>query len=138
MKTKLLVISLLLAFCGITTEVVAQSNVFHRDAATTGNWWDGSNPWWIGVERDRPDRSNDRAQIVQLQGAISAPERSHALKYYRYNLMMAEVSVIPPPNGDPGNGNGQPVPLGGGLLVLATLGMAYGAAKLYRSRKKKS
>ena len=45
MKTKLLVISLFLAFCGITNEVVAQSNVFHRSEVLTGNWWDDANPW---------------------------------------------------------------------------------------------
>ena len=55
--------------------------------------------------------------------------------------MLVVASVVlyaqaPPPPPAPGHDTDQPAPLGSGLAVLATLGMAYGAAKLYRARKK--
>ena len=55
-------------------------------------------------------------------------------------LVVASVALYaaPPPPPPPGQSTDQPAPLGSGLAVLATLGLAYGAAKLYRARKKKS
>lgn len=38
----------------------------------------------------------------------------------------------PPPPGHPGD---QPAPLGSGLGILAALGIAYGAKKIYDARK---
>jgi hypothetical protein len=40
----------------------------------------------------------------------------------------------PPPPGEDRSGD-QPAPLGNGLAILAVLGLAYGAKKLYDARK---
>jgi len=41
----------------------------------------------------------------------------------------------PPPPPGHGNPNDQPAPLGSGLGILALLGIAYGAKKVYDARK---
>ncbi len=41
---------------------------------------------------------------------------------------------VPPPP-PPGQNEDQPAPLGSGLGILAALGLAYGAKKLYDARK---
>jgi len=59
-----------------------------------------------------------------------------------FALLVVAAVVIhahgPPPPPPPGRTTDQEAPLGSGLAVLATLGMAYGVAKLYRARRKKS
>lgn len=55
--------------------------------------------------------------------------------------MLVAISVAlyaPPPPPGHGHPTDQPAPLGSGLAVLATLGLAYGAAKWHSARKKKS
>ncbi len=42
---------------------------------------------------------------------------------------------LPPPPDHGGSGD-QPAPIGSGLLILAGLGAAYGAKKMYDARKK--
>jgi len=50
-------------------------------------------------------------------------------------VIHAQTTPSPPSRG---HDTDQPAPLGSGIAVLAALGMAYGAAKLYRARRKKS
>lgn len=52
-------------------------------------------------------------------------------------LFMATVSIAQPPlPGQHGSDNDQPAPIGGGLLILIALGAAYGAKKVYDTRKR--
>jgi len=56
-------------------------------------------------------------------------------------LVVAAVAIhaqTPPPLPPAGRTTDHEAPLGSGLAVLASLGIAYGVAKLYRARKKKS
>jgi len=49
---------------------------------------------------------------------------------------IAQVPPPPPPgHGETGNQSGGNAPIGGGLFILIGLGAAYGANKLYQSRK---
>lgn len=43
---------------------------------------------------------------------------------------------LPPPPDHGQGGDQQPAPIGSGLLILAGLGAAYGARKVYNARKK--
>ena len=46
----------------------------------------------------------------------------------------------PDPGGDPNTGGGTPVggsPIGGGIIILTTLAMGYGARKVYELRSEK-
>jgi hypothetical protein len=55
----------------------------------------------------------------------------------------AQTGPPPPPNGDPGSETAQDNKLGGnanvggGVLILLTLGLAYGGKRLYDLRKQK-
>ena len=54
-------------------------------------------------------------------------------------LVVASLALYaqsPPRPPARGQSTDQPAPLGSGLAVLATLGLAYGAAKWYRACKK--
>ena len=52
-------------------------------------------------------------------------------------LMGTAAIAQPPPPGQHGEpGDQQPAPIGSGLVILAALGAAYGARKVYVARKK--
>ena len=69
-------------------------------------------------------------------------KRATLIKFCMFALLIVasvEIRAIaPPPPPPPGHPADHEAPLGSGLAVLATLGLAYGAAKLYRARRKKS
>jgi len=59
-------------------------------------------------------------------------------------FLMISGSVLadapPDPGGDPNTGGGTPVggsPIGGGIIILTTLAMGYGARKVYELRSEK-
>ena len=54
------------------------------------------------------------------------------------STMFAQVPPPPPPNhGETGNVPGGNAPIGGGLLILLSLGAAYGGKKLYDLKAEK-
>jgi hypothetical protein len=70
--------------------------------------------------------------------------RKHILSFlFAISLLLAsslQLPAQPPPDSDPSRGGTeQPVqeaPIGGGLLIMAGLGLAYGAGKVYAGRKR--
>jgi len=68
-------------------------------------------------------------------------KRATLIKFCMFVLLVVATveihAIAPPPPPPPGHPSDHEAPLGSGLAVLATLGMAYGAAKLYRARRKK-
>jgi hypothetical protein len=51
----------------------------------------------------------------------------------------ASAPPPPPPPGGPGTGDvpiGGPAPIGSGLIILISMGAAYGAKKVYNARKR--
>jgi len=53
---------------------------------------------------------------------------------FSFSVAAQPKSGPPPPPGDDEDGD-QPVPLGNGLAIMAVMGLAYGAKKLYDARK---
>ncbi len=54
-------------------------------------------------------------------------------------IIVSASSPPPPPPPDPGGGTpigGGPAPIGTGLVMLISMGAAYGAKKVYNARKK--
>jgi len=52
-------------------------------------------------------------------------------------LITMQLPGQPPPDNNPSQ-QGGPVPIGGGLIILVGLGMAYGAKKVYDARRCKN
>lgn len=54
-------------------------------------------------------------------------------------ITCASAPPPPPPPGGPGTGDqpiGGPAPIGSGLIILISMGAAYGAKKVYNARKR--
>ncbi len=54
-------------------------------------------------------------------------------------IMVSASAPPPPPPGGPGTGEipiGGSAPIGSGLVMLISMGLAYGAKKLYNARKR--
>lgn len=52
-------------------------------------------------------------------------------------LITASIAQPPPPPGEHGSEhNKQPAPIGSGLLILLSLGLAYGGKRVYDARKR--
>jgi hypothetical protein len=53
-------------------------------------------------------------------------------------IMVTASAPPPPPPGGPGGGTpiGGPAPIGSGIVMLLSMGVAYGAKKIYDARKK--
>jgi hypothetical protein len=57
-------------------------------------------------------------------------------------VIIASASAPPPPPPPPGGGNnpnpigGGPAPIGSGIVMLLSMGAAYGAKKVYNARKR--
>jgi autotransporter-associated beta strand protein len=60
MKKTLQFISIIVILVGFSFQAFPQQDVYSRSDATTGNWWDNSNPWFRNCDGwwiDRPDKS---------------------------------------------------------------------------------
>jgi len=65
--------------------------------------------------------------------------KNHILKLFftiAFLIFLAAGSYSQPPTPDRGGEENEPAPVGSGLLILLSLGAAYGAKKVYDARRK--